>query len=165
MKNYKIFKKKYILIEDLQGSHQPFYKEYTTPPKLSLSSKPLGCPYQENKKFKPSTKKKGPKAGFCEVCYTKFSDYDLHVREYEHREFAKDFNNYKKIDQFISSTKFINEEEELTSSPLGRLTSSTQVCDYDYAYDRILHFSRVSTDNSDNKDEVVNFKEWLRSLD
>ena len=100
MKNYKVFKNKYILIEDIKGTHQPFHKEYTKPPQLSLNSKPLGCPFQENKKFKPSSKKRGPKSGFCEVCYNKFTDYDLHVREYEHREFARDSNNYKKIDHF-----------------------------------------------------------------
>lgn len=167
MKNYKIFKNKYILIEDTQNTYQPFYKEYTKAPELSLTSKPLGCPFQENKKFKPSSKKKGPKAGFCEVCYSKFSDYDLHVREYEHREFAKGSNNYKKVDLFISTTNFQEEEEEefeVSSSPLGKLTTSAQACDYEHTYDKILHLSRVSTDNSDNKNDIVNFKEWLGSL-
>ncbi|KAK6090395.1 hypothetical protein P3W45_000492 [Vairimorpha bombi] len=168
MKNYKIFKNKYILIEDTQNIYQPFYKEYTKCPELLLTSKPLGCPFQENKKFKPGSKKKGPKAGFCEVCYTRYSDYNHHVKEYEHREFAKDDNNYKKIDQFIASTKFdkygCEPDYEISSSPLSRLTSSAMTCDYEHTYDKILHISKVSSSNSDNKLDVVNFNDFLGSI-
>lgn len=125
MRNYTIFKHPYILIEDIKSKHQPFYKEYTGDlPRLNLNSPTLCCPFQENKRYKPSVKRKQTKSGFCELCYIKFSDYEKHVMEFEHREYAKDKTNYKKIDMFINSFVAPENLEECNppSSPTLRMT-------------------------------------------
>lgn len=102
MKKYVIFKKPYILIEDLRRRHQSFYKEYEDrKPTLSLDSPVLGCPFLENKKVRFS-KKKEIKSGMCEICYTKYADYRAHIQEAEHREFATDNRNYREIDMLIA---------------------------------------------------------------
>lgn len=103
MKKYIIFKKPYILIEDLRRKHQSFYKEYEErKPSLSLESPVLGCPFLENKKVRFS-KKKETKSGMCEVCYTKYTDYRTHIQETEHQEFASDDRNYREIDMLIAT--------------------------------------------------------------
>ncbi|EQB61721.1 protein kinase [Vairimorpha apis BRL 01] len=168
MKNYKIFKDKYVLIEDLKNTHQPFFKEYTKPPELSLTNAPLCCPFQKGKVFR-TNKKNGPKSGFCEVCYVKYNDYNLHVREYEHREFAKDQSNYIKIDEFISNTSFHDYDEiikyvEFSSSPLQKITRSTMVYDYKNNYDKVLNISRISTGNSEQENQTTNIKKYLNSI-
>lgn len=102
MKKYTIFKKPYILIEDLRRRHQSFYKEYEDKkPRLSLESPVLGCPFVESKKARIA-KKKETKSGMCEVCYAKYADYHAHVKELEHREFATDDRNYRDIDAIIA---------------------------------------------------------------
>lgn len=102
MKKYVIFKKPYILVEDMRRRYQSFYKEYEDrKPTLSLDSPILGCPFLENKKVR-FQKKKETKPGMCEVCYTKYTDYRAHVQEAEHREFATDDRNYREIDMFIA---------------------------------------------------------------
>ncbi|KAF7683626.1 Protein DBF4 like protein A [Astathelohania contejeani] len=126
MKNYRIFKNPYILIEDISGKHQPFYKEYevSKQPRLSLETRPLGCPFIENPRPRqPGKAKKATKPGFCEVCYKRYSDYYEHVLMREHREYAKEYSNYQEVDEFIINFK--NEEEsESCDSPLwGNNTS------------------------------------------
>ncbi|KAK1349867.1 DBF zinc finger domain-containing protein [Hamiltosporidium tvaerminnensis] len=136
MKKYQIFKSPYILIEDIKGKCQPFYKEYTgvVAPVLNLSSPPMCCPFLENKKFKSSVKrKKAPKQGFCEICYTKYSDYELHVKEQEHRDFAVDDENYREIDELISQIddgylEFLDtENDNIPVSPLWRKTPGSSL--------------------------------------
>ncbi|KAF9763595.1 Protein DBF4 like protein A [Nosema granulosis] len=164
MKNYKIFKSPYILIGDVKDRHQPFYKEYTKPPRLFLNSPQLCCPFQENKRFKAGLSKKTKKPGFCEICYTKYADYNTHVLEYEHREFAKDKANFVGIDLFIS--RFEEEESPYTKaiSPLSKITSSMNYFDShgsELTYENILNISKVSTDNEDVEAEYVNITHFM----
>jgi hypothetical protein len=159
MKNYQIFRKPYILVEDSRNKCQPFYKEYAggSPPRLHLDSPILCCPFQTNKRHKPSARKRQSREGFCEVCYTKFTDYEEHILEFEHREFARDCSNYKKLDLLIAGIGFdeADEPEDSTpQSPTLRMTplSSNEEgrrrpdADASDKYDQTLHFSRIGTD-------------------
>lgn len=103
MKQYVLFKHPYVLIEDSRGKYRPIHKEYIkTVPSLNLNSPPLCCPFSSATRNKSQTKRAGlPKAGYCEICYTKFDDYTEHVNLNEHLEYAVDFNNYKEVDAFI----------------------------------------------------------------
>lgn len=162
MKNYKIFKSPYILIGDIKEKHQPFYKEYTKPPRLFLNSPQLCCPFQEKKRFRTGLSKKTKKAGFCEVCYTKYTDYNLHVLEYEHREFAKDNSNFMKIDLFINSFKECCDiPEEGFRSKLPPSLKSFDSHSSEVTYENILNISKVSTDNEDVETEYVNFTHFM----
>lgn len=160
MKNYKIFKSPYILIGDIKEKHQPFYKEYTKPPRLFLNSPQLCCPFQEKKKFRTGLSKKPKKAGFCEVCYVKYPDYNMHVLEYEHREFARDSSNFIKIDLFINSFEECNglqEEESIKLPSLKNFDSHSS----EVTYENILNISKVSTDNDDVETEYVNITHFM----
>ncbi|EPR78172.1 DBF zinc finger domain protein [Spraguea lophii 42_110] len=103
MKRYQVFTKPYLLVEDINNRFQPFYKEYEESKliKINFQSLPLCCPFTNNKKVRSSKKRKGPKQGFCEVCYIKFTDYDEHIQENEHREYARDNSNYRDVDAII----------------------------------------------------------------
>ncbi|CAD26653.1 hypothetical protein [Encephalitozoon cuniculi GB-M1] len=167
MKNYKVFKKPYILIEDCKNKYQPFYKEYANSeaPKLHLDSPTLCCPFQATKKYKQSGKRRHTREGFCEVCYVRFSNYEEHIKEFEHREFAKDNSNYKKLDTFISTSAFESAsppEEYTPQSPTLKLTpvssGRNQVgvhCDDNEKYSQTLHFSLVSTEGDLGQDVVL----------
>lgn len=128
LKKYIIFSKPYILIEDLKGKYQPFYKEYDEEkvPRMNLSSPALCCPFLKNKRFKTSKKRKERKGGFCEICYQKYISYDFHVKERSHREFALDARNYKEIDEITDSFLISNFDPDLYCpvSPLLRKSSS-----------------------------------------
>lgn len=131
MRKYIIFSKPYILIEDARGRHQPFFKEYESDkiPQLNMQSPALCCPFLKNKRFKTSTKRKERKGGFCEVCYQKYVNYEQHVKERSHREFALDPKNYKEIDEIIESFATASVENELyyPVSPLLRKSGSLPV--------------------------------------
>ena len=102
MKKYSIFKRPYVLVEDLRRKHQPFYKEYDDRnPKLLLDSPPLGCPFVEGRRCR-AQKKKAARSGMCEVCYTKYANYREHIADTEHREYAVDDRNYREVDAFIA---------------------------------------------------------------
>lgn len=166
MKNYKVFKKPYILIEDIKGKFQPFYKEYVNSdaPRLHLDSPTLCCPFQASKRYKQSGKRRHTREGFCEVCYVRFSNYDDHVKEFEHREFAKDSTNYKKLDMFISTSVFESSapEECVPQSPTFKLTPISSgrnhagICYNDEERcGQTLHFSAVSTEGDLGQDVVL----------
>ncbi|EOB13920.1 Protein DBF4 like protein A [Nosema bombycis CQ1] len=161
MKNFKIFKNPYILIGDVKDKHQPFYKEYTKPPRLILNSPMLCCPFQENKRFRTGPTKKSKKPGYCEVCYTKYNDYNQHVLEYEHREFAKDHSNFLKVDFFINNFNSINLNEEVDSMTVSL---KIQEISSDLAYENILNISKVSTDNEEGEMEYENINQFLNSI-
>jgi hypothetical protein len=176
MKNYQIFKRPYILIEDSRNKHQPFYKEYATanPPKLHLDSTILCCPFQVNKRYKPSSKKRQSREGFCEVCYIKFTDYEEHILEFEHREFARDSSNYRKLDLFIASTAFGGREEAEGSAPPSPTLRMTPMSSSEGAgegpftengdrYGQTLHFSRIGTDEIVAQD-AVSFDVFLKEI-
>lgn len=175
MKNYQVFKKPYILIEDVRNKYQPFYKEYanTDVPRLHTDSPTLCCPFQANKKYKPSTRRRQAKEGFCEVCYVRFSNYEEHIKDFEHREFAKDDNNYKKLDVFINTSVFESTDEsgcDTPQSPTLKMTpvTSRKVVTSDYIndekYGQTLHFSRASSIGDDPKQEVVPFDHFIMEI-
>jgi hypothetical protein len=175
MKKYHIFKSPYILIEDINNKHQPYHKEYSSvdPPRLNLSSPPLCCPFLENKKFRSTKKNRAVKQGFCEICYLKYKDYDQHVNEQEHREFAVDNMNYKEVDEIIDSIggwgdpSFCEDSEGKPASPLMRKTPGSSIhenggvsvieCDYTKESINTLVFSRMS-------DCDVSGEEYLEKL-
>ncbi|ELQ75120.1 Protein kinase essential for the initiation of DNA replication [Trachipleistophora hominis] len=131
LKKYVIFSKPYILIEDIKGKHQPFYKEYDDDkvPCIDLRSPALCCPFLKNKRFKSTKRRKERKGGFCEICYQKYVSYDAHVRERSHREFALDSRNYKDIDDIIDSFAISNFDPDLYCpvSPLLRKSASLPI--------------------------------------
>lgn len=128
MKKYQVFKNPYILIEDIKGIYKPYFKEYFShdTPKLNLDSKPLHCPYT-SKKFVSTKKRKAFKQGYCETCYVKYDDYDMHVAEAEHREYARDESNYELVDSIINEI----ESDIRPSSPLGKENSFNNTIFYD----------------------------------
>lgn len=91
MRKFQIFKKEYILIEDINNEYQPFHKEYER--KTSPSIK--------EKSYTKLKKKNTVRHGYCEVCYTKYTDYYQHIKTVEHREYAMDDNNYLEVDNII----------------------------------------------------------------
>ncbi|AFM98354.1 putative DNA replication protein kinase [Encephalitozoon hellem ATCC 50504] len=167
MKSYKVFKKPYILIEDTKNKYQPFYKEYANSdaPKLHLDSPTLCCPFQAAKKYKQSGKRRHTREGFCEVCYVRFSNYEEHIKEFEHREFARDNSNYKKLDVFISTSAFENtgpSEEYVPQSPTFKLTPASSERKYNGTClndnekcSQTLHFSLVSTEGCLGQDAML----------
>lgn len=174
MKNYQVFKKPYILIEDCKNKHQPFYKEYSSyVPRLHLDSPALCCPFQVNKKYKPSGRRRHAKEGFCEVCYVRFSNYEEHIKDFEHREFAKDSNNYKRLDMFISSSmpeKTEEAEDEMPQSPTFKMTPVSSGkgfmafdCGDHEKYGQTLHFSRVDT-SDEVCQEIVPFDHFIMEI-
>ncbi|KAH9387358.1 uncharacterized protein NEMAJ01_2254 [Nematocida major] len=91
---YHVFKHPYILIEDLTGKYKPFHREYsgeskeTMIPVLELDSAP------SQKKARPAKK-----AGVCELCVTKYSDYEEHVQLPKHAQAEKShIHGYSEID-------------------------------------------------------------------
>ncbi|ADM11586.1 protein kinase [Encephalitozoon intestinalis ATCC 50506] len=175
MKSYKVFKKPYVLIEDFKNKFQPFYKEYVNSdaPKLHLDSPTLCCPFQATKKYKQSNKRRHTREGFCEICYTRFSNYEEHIKEFEHREFAKDNSNYKKLDAFISTSAFESasvSEEYTPQSPTFRMTPASSgrnhpgVCSNgNEKYSQTLHFSPISTEDC-REQEVVLFDHFIAEV-
>ncbi|KHN69787.1 putative DNA replication protein kinase [Ordospora colligata OC4] len=175
MKGYKVFKKPYVLIEDIQNKHQPFYKEYTNggAPKLHLDSPALCCPYQTSKRYKQPGKRRQTREGFCEVCYVKFSNYEEHVKEFEHRVFAKDNTNYRKLDMFISTTVFekIDPSENcIPQSPTFKLTPISSGRSHiglrrseDEKCAQTLHFSLASTEG-DIGQEAIPFEHFIAEV-
>lgn len=100
---YYVFKHPYILVEDEAGKHRPFYKEYdgssknTVIPELSLAP-----PQRRAEEPKPRSDKK---AGVCEMCIVRYSDYEEHISEKKHLTIAKEVANYAEIDQIIDFLK------------------------------------------------------------
>ncbi|XP_050418232.1 uncharacterized protein LOC126831661 [Patella vulgata] len=43
------------------------------------------------------------KRGYCECCLIKYNDIDKHLRDEDHRKFARDKNNFIKLDQIIKT--------------------------------------------------------------
>lgn len=107
MKRYHIFKDPYVLIEDTTGQHKPFHKEYQgQPPNLNLLSAPMCCPFTDKKLATPKKKRKN-KVEFCETCYVKITDYDKHIIDPEHREYARDEAHYEQVDAIIKEFEYI----------------------------------------------------------
>lgn len=170
MKGYTTFKFPYILIEDAKGKLQPIYKEYTKEiPFLNLESPILCCPFSNARRDDSKPKKKNRlKAGYCEVCYVKYEDYNTHVESNEHREYADDDYNYRQIDIFI---KDLLEEELFGSS--NYLNSPCERLEAKYGKGQPITYNidsepdsliRVSKGSFDDFDDVVEFNVILDNI-
>ncbi|KRH92273.1 putative DNA replication protein kinase [Pseudoloma neurophilia] len=156
LKRYVVFTKPYLLIEDINNTYQPFYKEYEKEkiPSLYLKSPILCCPFLKNKRFKSNKNRKTKNGGFCENCYVKYLNYDEHVKERNHREFALDSRNYKEIDEIIDSFNIQPFDPDLYCpvSPLMYKSASLPVFDTlenDKDLDTIV-FTNVESETSEN---------------
>lgn len=169
MKNYTTFKFPYLLIEDLKGKFQPMYKEYNKEiPSIRLNSPALCCPFSNARRQNGQKKKPTVIPGYCEVCYCKFDNYEEHVSEKEHREFAADDFNYRSIDIFIKEML----EQELygcsnyTNSPCEKLEA--KYSDFKQIYftqsDEEDNLIRLSRGSIDNEDETVDFEIILNKI-
>lgn len=112
--------------------------------------------------FAPAAKEKGigkgykGVAGYCEVCFAKFTCYEEHVARPEHRSYAEDDYNYRAIDLLM---KEMLEEElcdacDYTKSPCTRLEEKYADCNQIYfedgdGMDNLIRISRGSLDNDD----------------
>ncbi|KAI5170787.1 hypothetical protein NEFER03_0246 [Nematocida sp. LUAm3] len=104
---YHVFKHPYILVEDETGRHRPFYREYdgskkeNTVPQISLS------PRIEVEKGKKEVREKASvkKAGVCEMCVSKYSDYEKHIADASHHNLTRKVCNYKEIDLLVAQIK------------------------------------------------------------
>ncbi|ORD94646.1 hypothetical protein ECANGB1_320 [Enterospora canceri] len=112
MKSFRAFKFPYVYLEDTKGKCQPVYKEYAKKqPALNLNSAFLGCPFLPEKKpraeNKTTLKSKRPrsKVRYCEICCSKYDDYESHVSTALHRSFGDDNSNYKAIDAFVTEIR------------------------------------------------------------
>lgn len=169
MKNYTTFKYPYVLIEDSKSKCQPIYKEYTKEvPSINLNSPALCCPFSNARRGDLKVKKKPQvKAGYCEICFMKFDNYESHIQTRDHREFSKDDKNYRKIDSLIES--FIINPEYSTysvpSSPCDRLErmlkSSEVTCGNYYESDSVI---RLSEETESIGPEVVPFDAILHNI-
>jgi len=127
MKDFRCFKFPYVLIEEERGKYQPMFKEYPADlPTINYSSPPLCCPFSSHRNY--SSKIKGkcyqkPKPGCCEICYTRYEDYNEHVATREHVEFAKNPNNYRKVDEIIEELNSVRNTfiPEVPPSPCDKL--------------------------------------------
>ncbi|ESO88035.1 hypothetical protein LOTGIDRAFT_234802 [Lottia gigantea] len=66
------------------------------------SSKLFGMPILTAGDLKQRQKMK-KKQGYCECCQMKYDSLDKHLREEEHRQFARDKNNFKHLDLIIKT--------------------------------------------------------------
>lgn len=141
------------------NQYQPFYKEYEKEkiPSLYLKSPILCCPFLKNKRFKSSTKTKVKKSGFCENCYVKYVNYDEHVKERSHREFALNDKNYQEIDAIVDSfVETFDPDLYCPVSPLLYKSSSLPVFDKENEANLdTLVFSNAISDESDNLYKAV----------
>lgn len=169
MRGYTTFKFPYILIEDAKGKFQPVYKEYIKGvPAINLSSPILCCPFSNARRGPKSKKKNQLKSGYCEVCYVKYEDYDMHIQCFDHREYAKDDHNYRMIDIFVKD--FLEQElygvTNYLNSPCERLESkysSDQLITYDSGSE-LSSLIRVSRGSLGELDEVVDFNVILDNI-
>lgn len=158
MKRYHIFKEPYILIEDTAGQLKPFHKEYPDqPPKLNLSSPPMHCPFTDKQITVPKKKRKN-KVEFCEICYLRITDYDKHIIEPEHREYARDDANYENIDALISEL----DNCQRPVSPCDRFEVKDQrdfeeIC----REENVLYVDGTSGTGSGNLSSVEDVVDWI----
>lgn len=169
MKGYTTFKNPYILIEDNRGKFQPVYKEYTKEiPCINLQSPVLCCPFSNARRYPKSKKKNSTKSGYCEICYTKFEDYEKHVECEEHREYAKDDYNYRAIDVFIKELleQELFGESNYLHSPCERLEEKYSSCQpIVYNSDSDIHSSiRFSKGSVDDSEDIVEFEIILNNI-
>lgn len=170
MKNYTTFKHPYVLIEDSKGKLQPIYKEYEKElPRINLDSPTLCCPFSNARRSSKPKKKPTIKPGYCEICYTKFEDYNLHVKSKEHREYAEDESNYRKIDAFIAEMAEVDYEclRDAMNSPCDRLEAElalSNVACYSNHSDTEC-FIRFSHSTTDADNDVVPFDLILEKID
>lgn len=170
MKTYVTFKYPYVLIEDTKGKYQPIYKEYSKDiPFINLDSPTLCCPFTTAKRSTKAKKMNPIKAGYCEICYTKFDDYKMHVLTKDHVEYAKNDANYRKIDAFIQEMDVEQRvySADFMNSPCDRLEigfSQNNGMVYSDECDpgSVIRFSR---DTSDNQNEIVPFDIILNSIE
>lgn len=160
-KGYVVFTKPYLLIEDINKDHQPFYKEYEKEkvPSLYYNSPILCCPFLKNRRYRNIRNKKNKKGGYCENCFMKYVNYDEHVRERIHREFAVDDKNYREIDELIKSFNIQTLEPELYCpvSPLMYKSASLPIFDNlenEHVLDTIV-FTNADSDSSENLYKAV----------
>ncbi|KAF7703906.1 Protein DBF4 like protein B [Cucumispora dikerogammari] len=109
MRKFTIFSGPYILIRDATSKCKPFFKEYKDEclPKFEYDGRLLGCPFlkeYDGTKSK-TTKKKGTKPGFCELCYDKYSNYQKHVISQTHIKSANETHLFREVDEIIESFK------------------------------------------------------------
>ncbi|KAG0438012.1 Protein DBF4 like protein B [Dictyocoela muelleri] len=162
MRKYQIFKNEYILIEDSNNDHQPFFKEYEKKWRSNFKENENFQKKVSIKKIKNSQKneRKTKKSGYCENCYSRYTDYYDHVNTLDHRQFALDKSNYIEIDNMISTFEDVKKTFKV-NSPTFRKTRGTQI-DFDMSLnycndlkgscDSII----LSADSGDfNSDEVV----------
>lgn len=170
MKTYVTFKYPYVLIEDAKGKHQPVYKEYTKDvPFMNLDSPVLCCPFTTAKRSTRARKPNPVKAGYCEICYTKFDDYDSHVLGKDHLEYAGNDANYRRIDAFIQEVEAEQcvYNAEFMNSPCDRLElefSQNNGAVYSDGCGT-ESFIRLSKDSSDDQNEVVSFDIILNNIE
>lgn len=171
MKNYTIFKNSYVLIEDGKNKMQPFYKEFTKDiPTIDLQSPILCCPFSSARRSpKQKSKKSTVKAGYCEVCYIKYDNYNVHVDSKEHREYAEDDYNYRMIDIVIKQmleTELYN-GFSFMQSPCEKLEAEfanhkTHVYNNDSQSDSLI---RLSLGSKDDNNDVVDFDIILNKIE
>lgn len=171
MKNYTTFKHPYVLIEDTKSKYQPFYKEYQKDiPFINLSSPALCCPFSNARRATTLVKKKQlAKSGYCEICFMKFDNYDLHVNTNDHKEFSEDSYNYRKIDAFIETIRADTEEiyYKIPSSPCDKLEELLKHSDLTirgnyYDSDSLI---RLSKDSESVEYDIVTFDTILFNID
>lgn len=163
---YVTFKSQYLLIEEIQEKHQPYFKEYSgKTPTLNLSSKPLHCPFT-TKVISKGTKI--AKHGYCENCCRKFDDYNQHIVEDEHREFARNDDHYKEVDDIIydlNSTESSSDSER-PMSPLCKIQESVESSDFDFTKDSLncVVFEKEGEDGSEETIEIDNVGMFIDEL-
>ncbi|KAI5189581.1 hypothetical protein NECID01_0604 [Nematocida sp. AWRm77] len=99
---YYVFKHPYVLIEDETEKHKPFYKEYDGASKNTVVPVVVYTPSVKGTSSKSRSEKK---AGVCEMCIVRYSDYEEHILEKKHIFTAKEVSNYAEIDSIIEFLK------------------------------------------------------------
>ncbi|KAM0678266.1 Cdc7p-Dbf4p kinase complex regulatory subunit [Binucleata daphniae] len=154
---YVTFKSQYLIVEEINEKHQPFYKEYTTKtPTLNYNSKPLHCPFT-TKVISKSTKVS--KHGYCENCCRKYVDYSQHIIEDEHREFARNDDHYKEIDDIIDelSSTDSSSDGERPLSPLCKIQVSVDSNDLDFTKESINYVVFEKDGEEKGSEETIEF--------
>lgn len=170
MKSYTTFKFPYLLIEDLKGKFQPIYKEYSkAEPEIDLYSPPQCCPFSNARRSNNQNKKITPKAGYCEICYVRYDDYNLHVLRKEHREFAEDDFNYRSIDILIKDMleKELSGMFNYVNSPCDRLEQKFSQLNQAYFNNSsdVENLIRISKGSFDDESSTVDFGIILKNID
>ena len=98
MKEYKVFKSQYLIIEDAKGKHQPIYKEFEKGVVPMQPTEKITCPFLNTvkRKIKRVPKKK---QYYCETCCMRYESYQMHIQ--------KDHTTCEceQLDEFVSSFK------------------------------------------------------------